>query len=46
MDESVSTIFQFLFLFQSSVQYSQCTWDKDTDEMHWLPGEIDECSRK
>ena len=27
-------------------QYSQCIWDKDTDEMIWYPDEIDECTRK
>ena len=27
-------------------QYVQCIWDKDTDDMTWYPGEIDECGRK
>ena len=38
------------FLFykknQFPEQYSQCIWDKDTDEMIWYPDEIDECTRK
>ena len=37
----------FLFYkYQFPEQYSQCIWDKDTDEMIWYPDEIDECTRK
>ena len=27
-------------------QYSECVYDKDTDEMIWYPGMIDQCNRK
>ncbi|XP_059089355.1 uncharacterized protein LOC131885347 [Tigriopus californicus] len=29
-----------------SVQHSQCTYDKDTDELHWYPPSIQDCTRK
>ena len=27
-------------------QYSECIYDKDTDEMVWYPGLVDQCNRK
>ena len=27
-------------------QFVRCAWDKDTDEMGWLPRDIQECSRE
>ena len=36
----------FLPNIKCAEQYSQCIWDKDTDEMIWYPDEIDECTRK
>ena len=27
-------------------EYSECIWDKDTDEMVWYPDEIDYCNSK
>jgi hypothetical protein len=29
-----------------AVQFSQCIWDKDSDEMVWYPNEIDVCNSK
>lgn len=28
------------------VQYSQCIWDRDTDELTWYPMDIKACTRK
>ncbi len=36
----------YYFLYFFTVQYSQCIWDKDTDEMVWYPEEIDVCNSK
>ena len=27
-------------------QYSECIYEKDTDEMVWYPGLVDQCNRK
>jgi hypothetical protein len=40
------TLKLFLNKNKFAVQYSQCIWDKDTDEMVWYPNEIDVCNSK
>ncbi len=37
---------KILIKLSFKVQYSQCIWDKDTDEMVWYPNEIDFCNSK
>ena len=34
-----------IFFYYFLVQYSQCIWDTDTDEMAWYPSDIEECTR-